>query len=629
MQRFVEPSREIWPQITARPQIDKEDLSTLVLEILENVTSNGDAALKEYSEKFDGVTLNSLAVSESEFSLAQKQIDTKLKKAIHVARDNIEKFHKSQYITSAVIETMPGVSCWRKSVPIQNVGLYVPGGTAPLFSSVLMQAIPAKIANCPEIVLCTPPQKDGSIHPAILYCAKLIGISKIFKVGGAQAIAALSIGTESIPKVHKIFGPGNQYVTAAKQLVSTRGTSIDMPAGPSELAVYADDSSIPAFVAADLLSQAEHGPDSHVLLIVSQESILTAVEQEIAQQIEKLPRKEVAFKSLENSTYVVLENTEDAVSLLNEYAAEHLILATEKSSQLIDGIVNAGSVFVGNYSPESVGDYASGTNHVLPTNGEAKTYSGVSLDSFVKKITYQQITKKGLLEIAPSVEIMAKTEQLDGHAFAVEVRRDAIESESSTASASKNRTSKIERKTSETNISIEINLDGTGHSKIDTGLHFFDHMLEQIARHGMIDMRIFVDGDLEIDEHHTIEDTGLALGEAFLDALGDKAGISRYGFLLPMDESLAQVAIDFSGRNWLVWDAHFKREKIGKVPTEMFPHFFKSFCDAAKCNLNIKVEGKNEHHMIEAIFKAFAKAIRMAVARDERQTGIPSTKGTL
>lgn len=672
MQRYIEPLQSEWTEITSRPQLDQGDLSAAVSEILIAVCERGDQALLEFGKKFDCPSLSSLRVGAEEILAAEKELSQKLKDAIAVAYSNIKTFHKEQISAPQEVETMPGVKCWRKSIPIEKVGLYIPGGTAPLFSSVLMMGIPARIAGCREIVLCTPPRADGSIDPSILYCANLVGISKIFKVGGAQAIAAMAYGTESVPQVSKVFGPGNQYVTAAKQMVSLDAVAIDMPAGPSEVAVYADETAVPAFVASDLLSQAEHGPDSQVLLVASSEEIIDAVESEVRRQLEVLPRKDVAEKSLANSTLVVLEDRSKAIALLNQYAAEHLILASKNTSDLVDKVQNAGSVFIGNYTPEAAGDYASGTNHVLPTNRAATAYSGVSLDSFYKKVTFQEITAQGLLNISSTVETMAEAEQLLAHSRAVGIRREALQekavnlsdnesglrlsinSEANTVFVSEGsdsgdaqfsaeqlsdilsslksrqaRKAVVQRDTNETKIRVAVNLDGSGKATINTGLGFFDHMLEQIARHALIDLDIQVAGDLQVDEHHTIEDTGIALGEAFDIALGDKVGLTRYGFLLPMDESLAQVAIDFSGRNWLVWDAPFKREKVGDVPTEMIPHFFKSFCDAAKCNLNIKTEGENEHHMIEGIFKAFARALRMALARDERQKGIPSTKGVL
>lgn len=406
----------------ARPAIDAMVLEQKVKGILEVVRKDGDIAVKRFTKQFDGIELNDLTVSEAEISEAEKKLPVELKQAIQQAADNIKFFHEKQVASVDLIETMPGVQCWRKSVGIEKVGLYIPGGTAPLFSTLLMLAIPARIAGCREIILCTPPGQDGKVHPAILFSAATVGVTKIFKAGGVQAIAAMAYGTASIPQVYKIFGPGNQYVTCAKQMVQRHGVAIDMPAGPSEVAVYADETANPAFVAADLLSQAEHGADSQVLLVVNNQETAGAVEKEIERQLQALSRKAIAAKALENSKAIVVSNEAEAIDLLNEYAAEHLILSCNNADEVAEKIINAGSVFIGNYSPESVGDYASGTNHTLPTNGYAKAYSGVSVDSFVKKITYQKLTQEGLHNIGRTVEVMAAAEGLDAHKHAVSIR---------------------------------------------------------------------------------------------------------------------------------------------------------------------------------------------------------------
>jgi histidinol dehydrogenase len=426
MQVFNNPAENDWPQLLARPAIDNTSLEKSVIKILKAVREKGDKAIKKFTKDFDGVSLRRLEITSKEIDAASSLLDEELKNAINTAAANIRAFHEKQLSATEIIETMPGIACWRKSVAIERVGLYIPGGSAPLFSTILMLGIPAKIAGCKEIVLCTPPSKTGNdaipVHPAILYAAQLVGIHKIFKVGGVQAIAAMAYGTESIPQVYKIFGPGNQYVTAAKQLIQKDGVAIDMPAGPSEVAIYADDSANPAFVAADLLSQAEHGPDSQVLLVSRSEQMLISVQEQLSIQLEQLPRKDIAARALENSKLVYIDNEEIAIDLLNQYAAEHLILSCANADTLAEKIVNAGSVFIGNYSPESVGDYASGTNHTLPTNGYAKAYSGVSVDSFVKKITFQKLSESGLKNIAGTVVAMAKAEGLEAHAKAVEVR---------------------------------------------------------------------------------------------------------------------------------------------------------------------------------------------------------------
>ena len=427
MKVVINPPTSTWSQLLKRPAMEFETIEQQLYPLLIRIRKEGDKALSAYTKAFDGVEIDNPEVTELEFQRASEKVDPELKEAISIAQKNIKAFHAAQKDGPLTVETMPGVNCHRRSVAIDKVGLYVPGGTAPLFSTVLMLAIPAKIAGCQQVVLCTPPGKDGLVHPAILYAARLVGIDKVFKAGGAQAIAALTFGTETIPKVSKLFGPGNQYVTAAKQLATKFGLAIDMPAGPSEVAVYADDSAIPAFVASDLLSQAEHGVDSQVVLVASSVEIVRQVQEELSRQLPRLPRMEFASKALENSVAIVFDRQSDAIALLNEYGAEHLILSVKTPWSVADHIVNAGSVFLGNFTPESAGDYASGTNHTLPTNGYAKMYSGVSLDSFVKKITYQEITPQGLKTLGPVVEKMAIAEQLMAHKNAVSLRLKQIE----------------------------------------------------------------------------------------------------------------------------------------------------------------------------------------------------------
>lgn len=413
----VYPNRADWDALLARPVQTAEQTEAIVAPVLKKVQQEGDQALKEFALRFDKVEVETFAIAESEFEAAEAALAADLKEAILQAYHNIKVFHESQKQPIQKIETMPGVVCWRKSVGIEKVGIYIPGGTAPLFSTVLMLGIPAQIAGCKEVILCTP----GN-HPAILFAAKLVGVTKAFRVGGAQAIAALAYGTESIPKVDKIFGPGNQYVTAAKMLVTKEGVAIDMPAGPSEVAVFADTTAVPAFVAADLLSQAEHGIDSQVLLVATDEAIVTAIKNEVEQQLAALPRRNIAAKALENSRAIVVASKQEGIELLNQYAAEHLILSIADADEVAEHITNAGSIFLGNYTPESCGDYASGTNHTLPTNGFARAYSGVSLDSFVKKITLQHISQQGLEKLGPVVEKMAEAESLIAHQRAVSIR---------------------------------------------------------------------------------------------------------------------------------------------------------------------------------------------------------------
>lgn len=416
------PKKEEWAEIVERPHLDVSALNATVTEVLNDVRENGDGAVRRYEEKFDHAKLDSLAVSDEETALAAAVIDPQLREAMEQAHKNIYKFHSSQIFHSGRTETAPGVTCWQKSIPIEKVGLYIPGGTAPLFSTVLMLATPAKIAGCKEIVLCTPPDRDGNVNPAILVAAQIAGVSKIFKAGGVQAIGAMAYGTESIPKVYKIFGPGNQYVMAAKQQVSLHDAAIDMPAGPSEVCVVADESCNATFIAADLLSQAEHGTDSQVLLITTSEKILDEVEKEITLQLNRLPRKEIAAKALENSKMVLVTDADEAMELANAYAPEHLILPSENYEEMAAKVINAGSVFLGKYACESAGDYASGTNHTLPTHRYALAYNGVNLDSFIRKVTFQHLTEEGVKSIGNAVVTMAENEQLEAHANAMRVR---------------------------------------------------------------------------------------------------------------------------------------------------------------------------------------------------------------
>ena len=422
MKTILYPKREEWKEIVERPHLDVSQLTATVRSVLDDIKARGDEAVKEYELKFDHVQLDSLAVSQKEMDEAETLVDEELKAAIQLAHDNIKTFHESEVFVGHKVSTQPGVTCWQKSVAIDKVGLYIPGGTAPLFSTVLMLATPAKIAGCREIVLCTPPNREGKVTPAILVAARIAGVSHIFKAGGVQAIGAMAYGTESVPKVYKIFGPGNQYVMAAKQEVSLHDAAIDMPAGPSEVCVIADENADASFIAADLLSQAEHGIDSQAILITTSESTLEKVKAEVARQLNLLPRKEIAAKSLDNSKLVVVANYDEAINLANTYAPEHLIIQTDNYDALAERVINAGSVFLGKYACESAGDYASGTNHTLPTHGYAVAYNGVNLDSYCRKITFQHITEEGIRHIGHAVETMAAAEGLDAHKNAMSVR---------------------------------------------------------------------------------------------------------------------------------------------------------------------------------------------------------------
>jgi histidinol dehydrogenase len=422
MRTLLYPLKGTWDDLCKRPVMDTSGFDTAVRDILHRVKSEGDKALRDYSEKFDQVKITDLKVTEGELNGSEKDITPELKNAIITAMENIKKFHESQLVNEEPLETTPGVKCWRKRVPVEKAGLYIPGGTAPLFSTVLMLGVPARIAGCRQVILCTPPGKDGKINPLILFTAKLTGITDIYKTGGAQAIAAMAYGTESVPKVDKIFGPGNQYVTKAKEIVSSDGIAIDMPAGPSEVLVIADSKADPVFIAADLLSQAEHGTDSQVVLLTDSRDLIGSVMDELKIQLKALPRRDIASQSLEKSLSIVLPELKDCMDFSNKYAPEHLIINTENADKLAENVANAGSVFIGKYSCESAGDYASGTNHTLPTNGSARSYSGVSTDSFLKKITFQEITREGISGLGPVIELMAEAEGLAGHKNAVSMR---------------------------------------------------------------------------------------------------------------------------------------------------------------------------------------------------------------
>lgn len=428
IRNIIYPKKETWSEILKRPTQTVKEIETTVNQVFEDVQNNGDTAIKKYTKKFDKVAVTSLQVTQEEISIAVEAVSSELKEAIQQAAANIEKFHRAQKTEKVYQETTPGVVCWQEKRPIEKVGLYIPGGTAPLLSTVLMLAIPAKIAGCQEIILCSPPNFEGKIANEILYTANLCGVTNIFKVGGIQAISGLTFGTETIPKVYKIFGPGNQFVTVAKQLATKYGVAIDMPAGPSELLVMADDSANASFVASDLLSQAEHGADSQVILVSTSEKLIEEVSKEVEKQLKELPRIEIATKAIQNSKSILVKNFKQALALINEYAPEHFIVCTNNNDFFIDGILNAGSVFIGNYTPESAGDYASGTNHTLPTNGYSKSYSGVNLDSFTKSITFQEISKKGIQNIGKSIELMALAEGLQAHKNAVSIRLKEINS---------------------------------------------------------------------------------------------------------------------------------------------------------------------------------------------------------
>ena len=606
-------------------KLSKKDKNT-INKFKSLVINDGDNGLREISKILKEKSLNSFKVTKSEFKKADKLLNDDIKNAILIAYANIKKYHEKQLEGLSIkdIETTKGVKLWSEFKPIDVIGLYIPGGTAPLFSSFLMQAIPAIIAGCNNIVVCTPPNKNGNIDPAILWVADLLNIKNIFKVGGSQAVFAMAYGTKSIPKCLKIFGPGNQYVTEAKMLVS-KDISIDMPAGPSEVYVVSNDENKLDIIASDLLSQLEHSKDAKAVLISQNKSLIKNISNEINIQNNALNRQEILKSSINNIYLVNASSDQQVIDFININAPEHLILLDNDFSKIAPYINNAGSVFCGNYSPESFGDYASGSNHTLPTSGAAKTYSGLSVKDFGKIITFQTATAEGFMNLAPAVKILAEAENLDAHAKAVDIREKyAIQD-----TYQKPRTSFIKRTTNETSIFINLNIDGTGNYNVDTGLKYFDHMLEQFAKHGSFDITINSIGDLEIDEHHTIEDVAIALGDAFKQALGERKNIERYSSneSLVMDETISNVSIDMSSRNLLKMKTSKLREYVGDFPTEMFEHFFISFVNTLSFTCHIDTKGTNSHHIVEATFKSFTRALSAALIQNNKN--IASTKGML
>jgi len=608
-----------------KSKLSRKDINT-INKFKSLVINNGDDGLREISKMLKEKSLKSFKVTKSEFKKADQLLNDDIKNAILIAYANIKKYHEKQLEGLSIknIETTKGVKLWSEFKPIDVVGLYIPGGTAPLFSSFLMQAIPAIIAGCNNIVVCTPANKSGNIDPAILWVASLLNIKNIYKVGGSQAIFAMAYGTKSIPKCLKIFGPGNQYVTEAKILVS-KDVSIDMPAGPSEVYVVSNDENKLDIIASDLLSQLEHSKDAKAVLISQNKSVIENISHEINIQNNSLTRQEILQSSINNIYLVNASSDQQVIDFININAPEHLILLDNDFSKIVPYINNAGSVFCGNYSPESFGDYASGSNHTLPTSGAAKTYSGLSVKDFGKIITFQTATAEGFMNLAPAVKILAEAESLDAHTKAVDIREKyAIQD-----TYQKPRTSFIKRTTNETSIFINLNIDGTGNYNVDTGLKYFDHMLEQFAKHGSFDITINSIGDLEIDEHHTIEDVAIALGDAFKQALGERKNIERYSSneSLVMDETISNVSIDMSSRNLLKMKTSKLREYVGDFPTEMFEHFFISFVNTLSFTCHIDTKGTNSHHIIEATFKSFTRALSKALIQNNKN--IASTKGML
>jgi histidinol dehydrogenase len=602
-------------------ELPKDEFSK-VLNYESLVKQEGDKGLRKVNELIGLSSPLEFKVSKEEILKADRNLDEGLKSSILIAKANIESYAKRQYqsLKLSSEDTTRGISLWSEIRPIDRVGLYIPGGSAPLFSSLLMQAIPAKVAGCKNIYVCTPPNEDESINQAILWICYILNITNIYKIGGSQAIFALANGTESIAKVDKIFGPGNLYVTAAKKIVSA-DVCIDMPAGPSEVFIISNEIKNTRIIAADLLSQLEHGSDSRAVLLSLNKHLLENVKVEVKKQLKGLARQNILKESINNLVLINFENIDDLINFSNENAPEHLIIPDTNLTSLLPKILNAGSIFLGELSPESFGDYASGSNHTLPTNGFAKSYSGLSVKDFTKSITVQTSSIEGFNELSNHVITLAEAEGLDAHSNAVKVRKEIIDCKD------EHRSSFVSRFTNETKIYTNINIDGSGSFSINTGLSFFDHMLEQFSKHGKFDFMIEAVGDLEIDEHHTIEDVAITLGEAFKKALPNRNNIKRYSSIetLVMDEAKSVVSIDMASRPNLTFSAPKMKPYVGDFPTEMFEHFFISFVHTLGFNCHITTSGKNSHHVIESTFKSFARCLASSLLIDD--SAINSTKG--
>ena len=600
------------------------DIKEIVLRFKNLVLNKGTKAFDEINEELNLIIPQSYKVKSTEIKKSELLVSDSLKQSIlnSAANINIICENDKGALNGMPVETTKGIKLWKEFRPIDSVGIYVPGGNSPLISSLLMQLIPAKVAGCKNITICTPPNADGHISPEILWIAKLYGISDIYKVGGAQAIFGMAYGTTIIPKVNKIFGPGNAYVNEAKKLCSN-DVAIDLPAGPSEVMIVTNNITNISIAAADALSQLEHDPNSRAFIISNNLSILDKIKTEIKKQIQDLTRQSILKRSIKNLLLIKSKSFKDTLSLINECAPEHLILLDENYSKYLVDINNAGSIFCGSLSPESFGDYSSGSNHVLPTNGQAKVHSGLSVNDFGKQISVQTASPEGFINLKETVITLAQAEALDAHEMAVKIREDIAFKQSSSRSFAEI------RKTNETSIYININLDGTGNYNINTGLNYLDHLLEQFAKHGSIDLNLTCLGDLEIDEHHTIEDIAIALGTAINNALGKRVGISRYASseILVMDEVKCNVSIDLSSRRYLNFKCSQLRDFVGDFPTEMFEHFFISLINATAMTCHIETTGNNSHHLLEATFKTFARCLKSAVIIESNKSS--STKGSL
>jgi histidinol dehydrogenase len=615
-------------QALSRPE-QRRDARVLdtVREIFEDVERNGAAAVDRWSEKLDGKRLERLELTSAVVGAARAALEIADIAAIDAAIENVRFYHEATAPKTVAVETIPGVLCQQVWRPIETCGLYVPAGSAPLVSTLTMLAAPAAVAGVPNRVLVSPPGKSGDTHPAIIVAAAACGVEAIWRVGGAQAIAALTFGA-GLPRADKIFGPGNAYVAEAKRYAAalSGGPAIDLPAGPSELAVVADASANAAFVAADLLSQAEHDQDAQVLLISPSDEFLSSVATELERQLETLPRAAIARASLEQARFIRVRDIDEAIDVANTYAPEHLSLVVRDGAAVVSRVRNAGAVFLGQYGAESYGDYSAGPSHVLPTDGAARSWAGVTTASFMKSFTIQQIDAEGVRGVAAMAARLARLEGLEAHARAAEIRI-AAPSERSGETVKRRRRAEVVRATRETKVAVTIDLDRRTGPSIKTGVPFYDHMLEQVAQHGGISLNLSCDGDLEIDAHHTIEDCALTLGQALKQALGERRGIARYGFVLPMDEAEAKVSIDLGGRPYLVFEGAFAQPTLGDYPTEMTEHVFRSLAQSMGAAIHVSVTGENDHHKTEACFKAFGRALRQAITIEGQE--LPSTKGVI
>jgi histidinol dehydrogenase len=598
-------------------------------EIVDAVRGRGDEAVRAYAARLDGYAPEDFRVSVEAIATARAAMDPADAEAIKAAADAVRRFHVKQGYSGYSVETWPGVTASRRATPVDVAALYVPAGSAPLVSTLVMLAVPAQLAGVPRIVVVAPPAGEGGVNPALLATAGLLGIDEVYAIGGAQAIAALATGSGGLPRADKIFGPGNAYVAAAKAYVAglPGGPAIDLPAGPSEVMVIADNGAEPELVASDLLSQAEHDPAAQVILVCYEELTRERVIAAVEAQLGRLPRAGIARAALAQSRAVVCDTPEDAAEVANTYAPEHLILQTDNAERLVGLVRHAGSIFVGSWTPEAAGDYAAGPNHTLPTGGAGRAYGGVTVEAFQKTTTILRASPQGAAAMAPAVERLAALEGLDAHATAMRLRRERAEALKPDTADGRPRAGTKRRKTAETDVTVTVNLDRDGPNRIATGVGYFDHMLEQVARHGGIALDVAVEGDLHIDAHHTIEDVCLTFGEALREALGDKRGIARFGFELPMDESRAAVWIDLSGRPFAHFEGVIPGDSVGEFPVEMTGHAFRSIAESLGAAIHVKVEGENAHHMVESCFKAFGRALRSAVRIEGK--ALPSTKGVL